>query len=144
MVGFLGVRGIMQCSHSYESLQLCTSIQERSHYVSTLNNHGTMILFRTHPPTTQCQCSSCRAAQRHGMLQCCAQANHSDRTPRSILEKGFPFYSSSSGFLLSFCGLANCSFQMSLALLESRLGKTRSKTSAYQLAAWPSIPSLMF
>ncbi len=48
---------------------------------------------------------------------------------------GSRIYSSSSDLLLSFCGFANCSFQMLLALSESRLGKTRSKTSEYQLAA---------
>ena len=53
-------------------------------------------------------------------------------------------YSSSSDLLLSFDDFANCSFQTLLALSVSRLGKTRSKTSEYQLTAWPSIPSLMF
>lgn len=53
-------------------------------------------------------------------------------------------YPSSSDFPPSFSLLANWLFQRLFACSAFTLGNTKSKTSENQLAAWPSIPSLMF
>lgn len=53
-------------------------------------------------------------------------------------------YELSSELLPSSSALANWFFQRLLACSALILGKTKSKTSENQLAAWPCIPFLMF
>ena len=79
-----------------------------------------------------------------GYLSCASATTNSLDHAMSIDRWTEMHYSSSSDFPPSLCLLANWPFQRLFACSAFTLGNTKSKTSENQLAAWPSIPSLMF